>query len=172
MLPLLVKQHFGGGAAEVARMEELSGIGMLVGALAFAALAPRRQTPWILAGLAASCLALALTALTPAGLFDTAVIWWVICGVAFSLGNAPLTALLQRVVPNTLQGRAFSLLSTVEYLAAPVGIALAAPLGELIGVRWLFVVLGGIAALIGLAGFLSRSLAALDAAFPGPPVTD
>jgi DHA3 family macrolide efflux protein-like MFS transporter len=170
LLPLLVKQHFGGGAAELARMEGLSGAGMLIGALAVATLAPRRQTLWILVGLAASCLALALTALTPAGLFDTAVIWWVISGVAYSLGNAPLTTLLQRVVPNTLQGRAFSLLSTVEHLAAPVGIAFAAPLGELIGVRWLFVVVGTGAALICLAGFLSRSLIELDAAVCWPRV--
>jgi DHA3 family macrolide efflux protein-like MFS transporter len=165
LLPLLVKQHFGGGAAEVAYMEGLSGVGMLVGALAVAVLAPRRHVPWILSGLAASCLALAFTALTPVGLFDSAVIWWVISGVAYSLGNAPLNALLQRVVPNTLQGRAFSLLSTVESLAAPVGIALAAPLGELIGVRWLFVVVGGVAALLCLAGFLSRPLVSLDAGF-------
>jgi DHA3 family macrolide efflux protein-like MFS transporter len=47
-------------------------------------------------------------------------------------------------------------------LAAPVGLAIATPLGELIGVRWLFVVVGALGGLVVLLGFLSPVLRAMD----------
>ncbi len=135
LVPLLVKTHFGGGAAQVALMEGLSGIGMVAGGLLVAAMAPRRQVSWVLCGFAVSCVALALTALAPGSLFGVAVAWWVISGITFVFGNAPLTALLQTRVPNHLQGRVLSLRNTTMGLAAPVGLALFTPLGEVIGAR-------------------------------------
>lgn len=162
LLPLLVKLHFNGGAPQVAQMEGLAGIGMVVGGMVVAVLAPRHQVPWILWGFAASCLALALTGLVPGRLFGVAVAWWVLSGFTFILGNAPLTALLQTTIPNQLQGRALSLLAMVMGLAAPVGLALATPLGEWIGIRWLFVLMGVAGTLVSLAGFLSPPLRKLD----------
>lgn len=173
LTPLLVKAHFGGGAGQVALMEGLAGLGMIAGGLLIAALAPRRQMPWILLGFAASCLTLALTALAPADLFWLAVVWWVVSGATFIVGNAPLTALLQGTIPNQLQGRVLSLLSTVMGLAGPLGLALAGPLGELIGVRGVFVVGGVLGTLASLAGFLSPALRRLESApvptHEGPP---
>tara|TARA_B100001105_G_scaffold245254_1_gene227752 strand:- start:2117 stop:3358 length:1242 start_codon:yes stop_codon:yes gene_type:complete len=162
LVALLVKQHFGGGAAQVALMEGLAGIGMLTGGLLVAALAPRRPVRWILLGFAASCTALAMTALVPGKLFGVAVVWWVISGVTFVLGDAPLVAMLQHTIPSHLQGRALSLMTTLMALAAPVGLALAAPLGEWIGVRGIFVVGGLAGAVASLAGFLSAPLRSLD----------
>lgn len=162
LLPLLIKEHFNGGAPQVALMEGLAGIGMVLGGMVVAALAPRRQVPWVLWGFAASCLALALTGLVPGRLFGVAVAWWVLSGFTFILGNAPLTALLQATIPNQLQGRALSLLAMAMGLAAPVGLALATPLGEWIGIRWLFVLMGVAGTLVSLAGFLSPPLRKLD----------
>ena len=82
---------------------------MVAGGLLVAAMAPRRQAAWIPRGFAMSCVALALTALAPGSLFGVAVAWWVISGITFVFGNAPLTALLQTIVPNHLQGRVLSL---------------------------------------------------------------
>ncbi len=161
LLPMLVKQHFGGGAAQVALMEGLSGIGMVVGGVAVAAIAPRRPIVWILLGFACSCLAIALTALAPANLFGVAVAWWVISGICFVFGNAPLTAVLQTIVPNHLQGRVLSILNALMSLAAPVGLLLMTPLGESFGIRSVFIVAGGLGALVSMAGFLSRALRGL-----------
>ena len=163
LVPLLVKEHFAGGAPQVALMEGLAGVGMVLGGVVVAVLAPRRQVPWILWGFAASCLTLALTGLMPSHFFTAAVVWWVVSGFTFIIGNAPLTALLQASIPNHLQGRALSLLTMVMGLAAPVGLALATPLGELIGIRWLFVLMGCLGGLIALSGFASRHLLSPDA---------
>lgn len=162
LVPLLVKVHFGGGAPQVALMEGLAGGGMLLGGMLMAAMAPRRLVRWTLIGFAVSCASIALTAMAPASLFGVAVAWWVMSGISFVLGNAPLTALLQTTIPNRLQGRVLSLMTTIMALAAPVGLALAAPLGEWVGIRGVFMVAGLLGALASLAGFLSPSLRALD----------
>ena len=158
LLPLLVKQHFGGGAQQVALLEGVGGAGMILGGMVVAAIAPKRLIPWILWGFALSCFTLALTALMPKELFWLAVIFWALSGITFIMGNAPFTTLIQTTVPNHLQGRVLALLSTIMGLAAPVGLAFATPLGEIMGVRWLFVLVGTLGGLVSLLGFLSPVL--------------
>ncbi|RMS95126.1 hypothetical protein ALP58_200098 [Pseudomonas savastanoi] len=82
----------------------------------------------ILWGFATSCFALALTGLMPADRFNIAAVCWLISGMSFILGDAPMTALLQGTIPNHLQGRGLSLLNMVMGLAAPLGLALTTPL--------------------------------------------
>lgn len=162
LIPLLVKEQFDGGAPQVALMEGLSGAGMLLGGLLVAVMAPRRHIYWILFGFAASCMSLALTALAPEKLFGVAVAWWVIGGITYVFGNAPLTALLQTIIPRHLQGRALALLNSVMGLSGPIGLALMAPLGEAIGVRALFVAIGIVGAGISLVAFTSPALLRLS----------
>lgn len=164
LVPLLVKNHFGGGVHEVALMEGLSGIGMLLGGLLVAAMVPRRHILWVLFGFAVSCLSLALTALVPTNMFGFAVVWWCISGVTFVFANAPLTALLQTMIPLQLQGRALSLLNTIMGLAGPIGLAVVTPLGGLIAVDTLFVVIGVLGTVVSLSGLLSPVLLNLRAA--------
>lgn len=166
LTPLLVKTHFGGGVEQVALIEAIGGIGMILGGMIVAALNPQRLILWILWGFAVSCFALGLVALAPGGMFWLGVVFWFLSCVAFIMGNAPFTTLLQATIPNHLQGRALSLLGTVMALAAPVGLAIATPLGEAIGVRWLFLAMGLAGGLVSLAGFLSAVLRNAGAAAP------
>lgn len=158
LIPLLVKEHFGGGASDLALMEGLSGAGMLLGGVLVVAMAPRKQVQWILCGFALSCLAMALAALVPSQLFGVAVAWWVISSIAFVFGEASLSVLTQTKVPNNIQGRVLSLMNTILGLAAPVGLMILGPLGEILGVRWLFVIAGLLGAVASISGFLSSKI--------------
>lgn len=158
LVPLLVKEHFGGGVNQVAIMEGFAGAGMVLGGLLAAIFVPKRKVVWIVWGFSISCFTLALAGFAPSNMLWLATGWWVLSALAYVLGNAPLTALLQATVPNHMQGRALSLLSTIKVLGAPLGIALATPLGELIGVRWLFVCLGVLGGIVSLACLLSRAV--------------
>lgn len=158
LVPLLVKVHFGGGAEAVAVLEALGGVGMISGGLIVAAVAPRRRVQWVLLGFATSCLAMALVALTPGGSLWLAATWSFVSGLAYVLGNAPLMTIVQTTVPNALQGRVLSLLTTLMALAAPLGLIVATPLGELLGIRWLFIVGGLLGGSAALAGLLSPAL--------------
>ena len=162
LAPLLVKEQFGGGAPQVAIMESLAGIGMIAGGMIVAALAPSRRIPWVLWGFAISCFAVSLAALAPRDMFWLAVFWWAVSGLTYIAGNAPFMALIQSRVPNHLQGRVLSLLSTIVGLAGPIGLALATPLGEAIGVQWLFVAIGVIAGVASMLGFASPIVRAMD----------
>lgn len=161
LLPLLVKVHFQGGAAQVALLEGLSGAGMVAGGLLMTALAPRRQLPWVFGGFALACGCVGAAAALPADLYAVAAVCWALNGLAFVAGNAPLVALLQLVVPHALQGRVLSLLGAITNLAAPIGLALATPLGHAVGVRWLLVLVGAAGAACCLMAFALPSLRTL-----------
>ncbi|MGL4649582.1 MAG: MFS transporter [Caldilineaceae bacterium] len=163
LTPLLVREHFGGGVAQVAFMEGLAGIGIIAGG-ALIAVTPifRRKIVTVLVSFTISCAAVALTALTPSNLLWVAALWWALSGVTFSTGNAPMMAILQTQVPNHLQGRVLGLLNTVMGLAAPIGLAGAALMGDVIGVRWIFVAGGFAAAITCLLGFLVPPLMRIE----------
>lgn len=156
LVPLLVKEHFGGGPSEVALMEGLAGIGMLVGGILAALIAARNRALWILGGFSASSILLGMVGFAPSNMLWLAVVFWSLSGTAYILGNAPMTALIQMTVPNHLQGRVLSLLTTAMALAAPLGLAAATPLGELIGIRWLFVAMGFTSGVVAVSGFHSK----------------
>lgn len=160
--PLFVKQYFNGGAPQVALMEGLAGAGMIAGGLLVAVVNPKRRILTTLWAFALCCATLAFTGLSPANAFWMATIWWMVSGLTFSYGNAPMIAVLQSVIPNQLQGRAFSLLSTVMGLAAPVGLLLSGPLSEAIGVKWVFVLSGVLGTIVSLLGFFSHPLRHLE----------
>lgn len=163
LTPLLVTEHFRGGVNAVAFMEGLAGIGIIAGGALIAAVPLfKRRVVTVLVSFAISCATVALTALTPGSMLWLAAIWWGLSGVTFSTGNAPLMALIQTQVPNELQGRVISLLTTLMGLAAPIGLALAALLGELVGVRGIFIVGGLLSAAICLAGLALPSLMRIE----------
>lgn len=163
LTPLLVKEHFAGNVNTVALMEGLSGVGVILGGLVIGVWPIFKQRiVTVLVSFAISCLAVALTALAPREWFWLGVFWWFVSGVTFSTGNAPMMAIIQRVVPNEMQGRVFSLLNTVMGLAGPVGLAIVGPLGEWLGIVGVFILGGVLSTLICLAGLLSPALMQIE----------
>lgn len=173
LTPLLVKQHFGGGVNEVAVMEGLSGVGIILGGVLMSAVSLRaRKVMLVLLSFAVSCGTVALTALAPSGMLWLATVWWFVSGATFSTGNAPMMALIQTIVPNQVQGRAIGLLNTLIGVAGPAGLALAALLGSVVSVRGLFILGGTLAAAICVLGFASRRLRELETAQAALPDSD
>lgn len=163
LTPLLVKEWFRGGVNQVAFMEALAGIGIILGGVLIGLWpGPRRRIVTVLVSFAVSCGTVALTALAPRDMLLLATFWWFVSGVTFATGNAPMMAILQSTVPNTMQGRVLSLLNTVTGLAGPIGLAIAGPLGEALGARAVFIIGGALAALICLLGLLSPALMRIE----------
>lgn len=159
LTPLFVKQHFNGGVNEVAFMEALAGIGIIAGGVAISVWNVMRNRIYVvLISFAVSCGTVALTALAPSNMLVLGAFWWFISGVTFSTGNAPMMAILQTSVPNEMQGRVLSLMNTVIGFAGPVGLVIAGPLGEAIGVQGVFIIGGTLSALVCLLALFSRSL--------------
>ncbi len=169
LTPLLVKQHFAGGVNEVALMEGLAGIGMIAGGVLIS-VNPlfKKRIVTVLASFIISCGTVALTALAPSNAIWLATIWWTLSGITFSTGNAPMMAILQTTVPNQIQGRVLSLMNTVMGLAGPIGLAIAGPLGDAIGVRGVFMIGGTLSAIVCALGFFSTRLMKIENVKPDP----
>ena len=162
MIPLLVKVHYHGDASRLALFESLFGVGSIVGGGVYAAIAPKRRIPWVLGGLALCCLGLAVASIMPAELYLVSVGLWFLSASANTIGNGAFIALLQIVVPNDFQGSAISLMTTMAGIAAPVGLAVATPLGHVVGVQNLFVGFSLCAFFVMVSGFLSSGMRGLD----------
>ncbi|QQB37202.1 MFS transporter [Achromobacter deleyi] len=162
LMPLLVKDHFGGGAGQFAWLQVLTGMGIGLGRLLMAAMAPRRSVRWVLGGFSVCSVSIVLAAMAPSGLFGVAAAWWVMCGITFAFGVTPVAELLRAATPIHLRRRALSGIMAIVALAAPLGLVVAGGVGEWLGIRAVFVMIGLVGLGTCLAGGLSSSLAALD----------
>ena len=163
LTPLLIQQEFGGGVERVALMEGMGGLGMLIGGLMISIMQfSMRRIVLVLVMFALSSAMVGLAGLVPSSLFWVAVVLWLISGVTYTIGKAPIIAIVQTIVPNQMQGRALSLYSTMIGLAGPLTLPLTGPLSELIGIRMIFIGGGFIAALVCCLAFLSSSILQIE----------
>ena len=162
MIPVLVKNYFGGGASDVAMFESSFGIGMIFGGGIIAWISPARKMPWVLVCFALTCFLMSALAVVPHDLFWLAVAVFFVSSMINMMGYSSLMALLQSTIPNVIQGRVLSLFSTVTAIASPFGLALATPLGEFIGIQNLYILFGVSGGLVVFSGFIFNSVFDLD----------
>ena len=62
-----------------------------------------------------------------------------------------------------MQGRVFALYGSLATIAAPIGLAMAGPVAEWLGVSSWYLAGGGVAVLLGAAGFALPALTRLEA---------
>ena len=104
-----------------------------------------------------------LVGLTPADAF-----WMSIAGLALSavmnpVVNGPMMALFQAVVAPELQGRVFTVLGSMTSLAAPLGLAIAGPISDWLGVQVWFVIGGAICVVASVIMLLTPAVMNLEA---------
>ena len=141
----------GGGAGLLAIAEVAFGIGVIVGGALLAAWGGFKSrivtSLFGLAGLGIGCL---LIGLVPVNAIWVLIAGMAVVGVTQSFTNGPFFAILQTVVAPGMQARVMSLLGSLSGLMAPVGLLLAGPLADQIGLRIWYVV--GAVACVLMAG--------------------
>ena len=153
LLPLLVIRHFRGGALELGALESAWGAGIISGGLLLSAWGGfRRRIHTTLIGLIGMGAAILSLGLLPAGAFPFAMGVMFMGGLMNVLTNGPILAILQAVVPPALQGRVLTVVSSVVGLISPLGMVLAGPVADTLGVRVWFVAGGLACALAGGIG--------------------
>jgi DHA3 family macrolide efflux protein-like MFS transporter len=163
LLPLIVTQHFHGGAIHLAGLEMGMGAGVVLGGLLLAIWGGfRRRMVTAMVGVVLLGLATMLLGVTPATLLPLAIGACVAAGIAQPIANGSIMAALQSSVPADLQGRVFTLVGSVAAGMMPLGLAIAGPLSDVVGPQAWFVA-GGIAAvLLGLGALLLPSVVRLE----------
>ena len=71
-------------------------------------------------------------------------------------------AIMQSAVDPAMQGRVFTLLSSVAMAMAPLSLVVAGPLSDVLGVRTWFIIGGSVTVLMGLSGFFNKALLAVE----------
>jgi len=163
LLPLLVSRDLHGSAGQLGALSACFGVGMLLGGAtlgAWGGFRPRIVTS--LVGLVGLGLGVLAVGLSPPGHMVWPAVGMFAVGWMVPTVNGPIVAVLQATIDPALQGRVFSLFGSLATLAAPLGLMVAAPVAELIGVRAWYVG-GAVASMaMGFAGFASRSILRIE----------
>ena len=163
LVPLLVKDHFGGEAAEYSMLSVSVGLGMLLGGLALSAWGGfRKKVYTILLGLLGIGAASLVLGLTPATMFWLGIVSTFVIGFMISLADAPIAAIMQATVPPEIQGRVFGLLGSLFSLTTPIGLAIAGPVGDAMGIPFWFRLAGIICLIIAVVSFFIPAFRQLE----------
>jgi DHA3 family macrolide efflux protein-like MFS transporter len=152
LLPIMVTDHFGGGALQLAWLQSAWGIGMVSGGLALGVWGGfKRRVATGLFALALQGFGIMAVGLAPASALILALGALFFAGFMNPIVNGSLFAVLQAVVPPDMQGRVFTLALSGSAAMSPLGMAIAGPVADALGVQvWFWI--GGIATLVMGAG--------------------
>lgn len=143
--PLMTSSYFNLGAWHASAVELSFAVGMMGSAVLLGSVIEVKdkiKTAYI--GLVAIGLMSALCGLTPPTMWG----WWMFtffCGLLGASGNIhsiPIVAYMQETIAPEKMGRAFSLMGMAGSLAMPIGLLVASPAAEKIGVHMWFLVTG------------------------------
>jgi DHA3 family macrolide efflux protein-like MFS transporter len=151
LIPLLVSQHFGGGALQLGWVQGAFGVGLVLGGVLLGAWGGfKRRIVTASVGSVISGAGFIIAGLLPATAIGALVAMAFVVGLCLSLVTGSVMALMQAVVPPALQGRVFAVMQSVTGLTVPFGLWAAGHVGDAFGVQPWFVITGVVIA--GLSG--------------------
>lgn len=154
LLPLLVSDYFGGSAMQLGLLEAIVGVGMLLGGLILSVWGGfRRRIYTSLTGVIAMGASLLLLGLAPAGLFGLALLSVFLVGLTVTMVDGPIMAILQTTVAPEVQGRVFTVVGSLVAITSPLGLVIAGPVTDLIGLKTWYLVAGAVCILMGVLLF-------------------
>jgi DHA3 family macrolide efflux protein-like MFS transporter len=163
LLPILVTRHFQGGALQLGWINSAWGIGVVLGGLILGVWGGfRRRMLTSLTGLVGMGLGFLIVGLAPAAFFPMAVGATLFVGLMGPIVNGPVFAVVQAVVAPEMQGRVFTLMLSVAAGMSPLGLIVAGPVADSLGVQTWFVVGGVVTALFGVVGFFIPQLVYIE----------
>ena len=113
-------------------------------------------------GLIGMSVGMLVIASAPAAFYVVALVGMGMVGLMNPITNGPLFAFLQSRITPEMQGRVFTLVGSLAAAASPIGLAVAAPVADTLGIRFWFYIAGFACMAMGISGFLIRSVAALE----------
>ncbi|MHA1948364.1 MAG: MFS transporter [Candidatus Thorarchaeota archaeon] len=162
LTPLLVLLHFSGGAFELAWIESMMGIGMILGGITLGVWGgfKKRMVTSLVAILVAAA-SIFVVGLAPGNLIQLAIVGMFVAGMMIPLASGSIMAVVQSIVPPKIQGRVFTVLISLGPVMTPVGLAIAGAVGEAFGIQAWYLLGGIILAIIGIFGGMNKSIMTL-----------
>ncbi len=163
LLPLLVREHFNGGALQLGWFESAFGIGAVVGGLLLGVWGGfKKKIHTSLMGLIGLAVGLGVIGFAAENMMIPAIGGILLVGITISLINGPINAVLQSVVDPAMQGRVFTLVGSLASAMSPLGLIIAGPLSETVSIQ-IWYILGALLNVgFGVSGFFSKALMSLE----------
>lgn len=159
LTPLLITEHFGGGAFELGWFEAIFSIGVIAGGILLGVWGGfKRRVVTTMVGLIALGISMGSVGLVPQGQFNLAMLAMGVAGITVPITNGSLGAIFQVAVDPAMQGRVFTLVGSLATAMTPLSLTFAGPLADRFGVPAWYVAGGVICTLMGLIGFFIPSV--------------
>ncbi len=163
LMPLLVTNHFQGGALELGYLEALSGIGVIIGGVLLGIWGGfRNRIVTSLTGLTLMGVGVAVVGLAPANAFWMALLGMGFMGMMNPITNGPIQAIMQARVAPEMQGRVFMLIGSVCAGMMPLSMLVAGPISDWFGIQAWYLASGIGCAIMGTAAFLNKAIINID----------
>lgn len=163
LLPILVSGHFGGQAIHLAWLEATMSVGVILGGLTLGIWGGfNRRILTTLLGLFGLGLGTMAVGLVPATGFNLGLGVLFVAGFALPITNGPVHAVVQSVVSPEMQGRVFTLLGSAATAVSPIGLLIAGPVADWLGVQSWFVFGGVVTLLMAVAGLFIPAVMGIE----------
>jgi len=157
---------------QLAWVESAGGIGIILGGLLLGIWGGfKRRILTTLVGLFGLGIGTLMIGFTPASSLFVVVGAMFLIGFMQPIVNGPLLAVLQAVVAPEMQGRVFTLVSSMAAAMSPLGLVIAGPLSDVVGVRAWFIAGGILTGCMGVVGFLVPAILHVEDR-PAPALDD
>jgi DHA3 family macrolide efflux protein-like MFS transporter len=154
LTPLLITNHFKGGAAQLGLWLSLFSAGILVGGLILGIWGGfKRKVVTAQSGLIIMGLTTVTVGLVSQDMFIVGLIANTAMGILLPMINGSFGATLQVVVSPDMQGRAFAFIMSAATLVSPIGLIIAGPFADRFGIQPWFLIAGITCSVMGIVGF-------------------
>ncbi len=105
--------------------------------------------------------------LLPSTAFILAVATMLFMGIINPIVNGPLFAAVQATVAPDMQGRVFTLIGSISAAMSPIGLIIAGPISDKMGVQTWFIIGGIVTCILGIASFFIPAIMNFEQGRPG-----
>jgi MFS transporter, DHA3 family, macrolide efflux protein len=163
LMPLLVTRVFNGGPMQLGLLESALGIGIITGGVILGVWGGFKKKVYTssvgLVGMGVGTLGIALA---PGNMIWVAILGIAVMGMMNPITNGPLFALLQSKVRPDMQGRVFTLVSSLSAAMSPLGLIVAAPVADKLGIQVWYLLAGIFCVLMGFLVAVIRPVVQLE----------
>jgi DHA3 family macrolide efflux protein-like MFS transporter len=169
LFALLVKDYFNGGAVQFSFVETSLGVGMLAGGLVLSIWGGfKRRIFTALLALAGSGLFFIVIGLTPGSAFWLLLVSVFLMGLLMPFVDGPFMAIMQSTIDPQVQGRIFTMVISLITLSSPVGLALAGPVSDALGLQVWYLAAGALTVASALGMLLMPEVVNIEKGRPEP----
>ena len=163
LLPLHVQDYFQRGASAYAGLNSALGIGTIVGGITLGLWGGfKRRMMTVMMGILGLGTGLFVMGLLPRNGYFISVGLMVLIGFMFVMVSGPLNAAMKEKIPPEMQGRVFTVMSSMVQATVPLGLLIAAPIAELLSISTWYMVGGAVCLALGVFGLFYKPLSTLD----------